>query len=147
MLCYVTPKEHLGLPDRDDVKAGVIAYKIAAHAADLAKANPTAQAWDDALSAARFDFPVGGPVQPLDRPRHRSRVPRRTLPATPAKTATSAPCGGPKFCSMKISHELKDLAAEGIAPQVSRVRRSGRSRLPARHLGASLSRLWSRWVS
>ena len=75
MLCYVTPKEHLGLPDREDVKMGVIAYKIAAHAADLAKGHPGAQAWDDALSAAALRFPLGGPVQPLARPRNGALVP------------------------------------------------------------------------
>ena len=77
MLCYVTPKEHLGLPDRDDVKEGVIAYKIAAHAADLAKGHPAAQLRDDALVARALRFPLERPVQPLARPRHRARVPRR----------------------------------------------------------------------
>ena len=77
MLCYVTPKEHLGLPDRNDVKDGVIAYKIAAHAADLAKGHPAAQLRDDALSRARFDFRWQRPVQPLARPRHRAQIPRR----------------------------------------------------------------------
>ena len=77
MLCYVTPKEHLGLPNRDDVKAGVIAYKIAAHAADLAKGHPAAVARDDALSKARFELPLGGPVQPLARPRHGAVLSRR----------------------------------------------------------------------
>ena len=77
MLCYVTPKEHLGLPNRDDVKAGVIAYKIAAHAADLAKGHPRAQAWDDALSKARFEFRWQRPVQPGARSGHGARVPRR----------------------------------------------------------------------
>ena len=77
MLCYVTPKEHLGLPDRDDVKDGVIAYKIAAHAADLAKGHPAAQVRDDALEPGALRFPLGRPVQPLARPRHRARIPRR----------------------------------------------------------------------
>ena len=77
MLCYVTPKEHLGLPDRDDVKTGVIAYKIAAHAADLAKGHPGAQEWDDALSEGALRVPLGGPVQPGPRPGHGARVPRR----------------------------------------------------------------------
>ena len=77
MLCYVTPKEHLGLPNRDDVKAGVIAYKIAAHAADLAKGHPGVQAWDDALSKARFDFRWGGPVQSVARPAYGPCVSRR----------------------------------------------------------------------
>jgi phosphomethylpyrimidine synthase len=93
MLCYVTPKEHLGLPNRDDVKAGVIAYKIAAHAADLAKGHPRAQEWDDALSKARFEFRWRGPVQPRARPR-RPRSPsttRRCRPRAP-RWRTSARC-------------------------------------------------------
>ena len=77
MLCYVTPKEHLGLPDRNDVKDGVIAYKIAAHAADLAKGHPAAQLRDDALVAGALRLPLEGPVQPLARPRHRAQIPRR----------------------------------------------------------------------
>ena len=77
MLCYVTPKEHLGLPNRDDVKVGVITYRIAAHAADLAKGHPAAQLRDDALSQRALRLPLGGPVQPLARPRHGARVPRR----------------------------------------------------------------------
>ena len=76
MLCYVTPKEHLGLPDRDDVKTGVITYRIAAHAGDLAKGHPAAQLRDDALSRARFRLPLGGPVQPRPRPRHGAQIPR-----------------------------------------------------------------------
>ena len=77
MLCYVTPKEHLGLPDRDDVKEGVIAYKIAAHAADLAKGHPAAQLRDDALQPRALRIPLAGPVQPRARSRHRARIPRR----------------------------------------------------------------------
>ena len=77
MLCYVTPKEHLGLPNRDDVKVGVITYKIAAHAADLAKGHPAAQLRDDALSPGALRVPLGGPVQPVARPRHGARLPRR----------------------------------------------------------------------
>ncbi len=77
MLCYVTPKEHLGLPDRDDVKQGIIAYKIAAHAADVAKGHPGARSRDDALSEGALRVPLAGPVQPRPRPRHRARVPRR----------------------------------------------------------------------
>ena len=77
MLCYVTPKEHLGLPNKEDVKDGVIAYKIAAHAADLAKGHPGAQARDNALSQGALRVPLGGPVQPLARSRDRPRVPRR----------------------------------------------------------------------
>ena len=77
MLCYVTPKEHLGLPNRDDVKAGVIAYKIAAHAADLAKGHPAAVARDNALSRGALRLPLGGSVQPLARSGHRAQLPRR----------------------------------------------------------------------
>jgi hypothetical protein len=79
MLCYVTPKEHLGLPDRDDVKTGVITYKIAAHAADLAKGHPAAKLRDDALSPRPVRVPLGRPVQPVARPRHRPRFPRSDL--------------------------------------------------------------------
>ena len=81
MLCYVTPKEHLGLPDKKDVKDGVIAYKIAAHAADLAKGHPGAQYRDNALSKAQIRVPLGRPIQPEPRPRDRARVPRRNAPA------------------------------------------------------------------
>ncbi len=77
MLCYVTPKEHLGLPDRDDVKQGIIAYKIAAHAADVAKGHPGARARDDALQQGALRVPLAGPVQPRPRPRYRARIPRR----------------------------------------------------------------------
>jgi phosphomethylpyrimidine synthase len=114
MLCYVTPKEHLGLPNRDDVKAGVIAYKIAAHAADLAKGHPTAQAWDDALSKARFEFRWEDQFNLAIDPDTARSYHDETLPASPAKTAHFCSMCGPKFCSMKISHELKDLAAEGM---------------------------------
>ena len=76
MLCYVTPKEHLGLPDRDDVKVGVVTYKLAAHAADLAKGHPAARLHDDALSRARVRVPLARPVQPVARPRHRRAYPR-----------------------------------------------------------------------
>jgi phosphomethylpyrimidine synthase len=114
MLCYVTPKEHLGLPDRDDVKAGVIAYKIAAHAADLAKGHPTAQAWDDALSKARFEFRWEDQFNLSIDPETARSYHDETLPAEPAKTAHFCSMCGPKFCSMKISHDLKEIAAEGM---------------------------------
>jgi len=114
MLCYVTPKEHLGLPNREDVKDGVIAYKIAAHAADLAKGHPTAQAWDDALSKARFEFRWEDQFNlSLDPERARSYH-DETLPASPAKSAHFCSMCGPKFCSMKISHDLKRIAEEGM---------------------------------
>ncbi|GGJ99003.1 phosphomethylpyrimidine synthase [Pilimelia anulata] len=115
MLCYVTPKEHLGLPNRADVKAGVIAYKIAAHAADLAKGHPTAQEWDDALSKARFEFRWQDQFNLSLDPDTAREYHDETLPAEPAKTAHFCSMCGPKFCSMKISQELKEYAASGMA--------------------------------
>jgi phosphomethylpyrimidine synthase len=118
MLCYVTPKEHLGLPDRDDVKSGMIAYKIAAHAADLAKGHPGAQAWDDALSAARFEFRWEDQFNLALDPETARRFHDETLPAEPAKTAHFCSMCGPKFCSMRISHDIRALADEqGISPE------------------------------
>jgi phosphomethylpyrimidine synthase len=107
MLCYVTPKEHLGLPNREDVKAGVIAYKIAAHAADLAKGHPGAQAWDDALSKARFEFRWEDQFNLALDPTTAREYHDETLPAPAAKTAHFCSMCGPKFCSMKISQEIK----------------------------------------
>jgi phosphomethylpyrimidine synthase len=107
MLCYVTPKEHLGLPDRQDVKMGVISYKIAAHAADLAKGHPGAQAWDDALSAARFDFRWEDQFNLSLDPDTARSFHDETLPAAPAKKAHFCSMCGPKFCSMSISHDLR----------------------------------------
>ncbi|NUW34599.1 phosphomethylpyrimidine synthase ThiC [Nonomuraea sp. SMC257] len=112
MLCYVTPKEHLGLPDRDDVKAGVIAYKIAAHAADLAKGHPGAQAWDDALSDARFDFRWEDQFNLSLDPATARAFHDATLPAAPAKTAHFCSMCGPHFCSMKITRDVRAYAAE-----------------------------------
>jgi phosphomethylpyrimidine synthase len=112
MLCYVTPKEHLGLPDRDDVKAGVIAYKIAAHAADLAKGHPAAQGWDDALSKARFEFRWEDQFNLALDPDTAREYHDETLPAEPAKTAHFCSMCGPKFCSMKLSHDLRRYADE-----------------------------------
>ena len=112
MLCYVTPKEHLGLPDRDDVKAGVIAYKIAAHAADLAKGHPGAQAWDDALSKARFEFRWQDQFELSLDPDTARAYHDETLPAEPAKTAHFCSMCGPKFCSMRITQDLQRYAAE-----------------------------------
>ena len=111
MLCYVTPKEHLGLPNRDDVKAGVIAYKIAAHAADLAKGHAGAQAWDDALSKARFEFRWEDQFDLALDPDTARAFHDETLPAAPAKTAHFCSMCGPKFCSMKISHDIREYAA------------------------------------
>ena len=117
MLCYVTPKEHLGLPNRDDVKAGVIAYKIAAHAADLAKGHPRAQEWDDALSKARFDFRWDDQFN-LSMDRVTARLYHdQTLPKDGAKVAHFCSMCGPKFCSMELTQQLRDFAAErGLTP-------------------------------
>ncbi len=110
MLCYVTPKEHLGLPDRDDVKAGMIAYKIAAHAADLAKGHPRAREWDDALSKARFEFRWEDQFSLAMDPDTARSYHDQTLPAEPAKTAHFCSMCGPKFCSMRISKDVRDYA-------------------------------------
>ena len=108
MLCYVTPKEHLGLPDRDDVRTGVVTYKIAAHAADLAKGHPRARERDDALSRARFEFRWHDQFAlALDPPRAMA-FHDETLPAEPAKTAHFCSMCGPKFCSMRISQDIRD---------------------------------------
>src|SRR5881296_2056726 len=112
MLCYVTPKEHLGLPDRDDVKDGVITYKIAAHAADVAKGHPGAQAWDDALSKARFEFRWRDQFELALDPETARAYHDETLPAEPAKTAHFCSMCGPKFCSMKITQDVRAYAAE-----------------------------------
>ncbi|MDH6127584.1 phosphomethylpyrimidine synthase ThiC [Kitasatospora sp. GP82] len=113
MLCYVTPKEHLGLPNRDDVKTGVITYKIAAHAADLAKGHPGAQAWDDALSDARFEFRWEDQFNLALDPETARDFHDETLPAEPAKTAHFCSMCGPKFCSMKISQQIRDEHGDG----------------------------------
>jgi phosphomethylpyrimidine synthase len=112
MLCYVTPKEHLGLPDKDDVKDGVIAYKIAAHAADLAKGHPGAQAWDDALSDARFEFRWEDQFNLSLDPTTARDYHDETMPAAPAKTAHFCSMCGPHFCSMRISQDVRKYAAE-----------------------------------
>jgi phosphomethylpyrimidine synthase len=111
MLCYVTPKEHLGLPDRQDVKDGVIAYKIAAHAADLAKGHPGAQRWDDALSQARFDFRWEDQFNLSLDPETARSMHDETLPAAGAKVAHFCSMCGPKFCSMRITQDIRDYAA------------------------------------
>ncbi len=115
MLCYVTPKEHLGLPDRDDVKVGVITYKLAAHAADLAKGHPMAQARDDALSRARFDFRWRDQFNLSLDPATAEDFHDQTLPAEGHKVAHFCSMCGPKFCSMKISQEVRDYAKAGMA--------------------------------
>ncbi|WP_281301751.1 MULTISPECIES: phosphomethylpyrimidine synthase ThiC [unclassified Iodidimonas] len=110
MLCYVTPKEHLGLPDRNDVKEGVITYKIAAHAADLAKGHPTARARDDALSRARFEFRWEDQFNLSLDPDRAREFHDQTLPKEAHKTAHFCSMCGPKFCSMAISQEIRDFA-------------------------------------
>ncbi|MDG3016248.1 phosphomethylpyrimidine synthase ThiC [Speluncibacter jeojiensis] len=110
MLCYVTPKEHLGLPDRDDVKVGVITYKISAHAADLAKGHPRAQERDDALSKARFEFRWTDQFNLSLDPDTAREFHDETLPAEPAKTAHFCSMCGPKFCSMRISADVREFA-------------------------------------
>ncbi|CAI6240866.1 phosphomethylpyrimidine synthase ThiC [Bacillus subtilis] len=110
MLCYVTPKEHLGLPNRDDVREGVITYKIAAHAADLAKGHPGAQTRDDALSKARFEFRWRDQFNLSLDPERALEYHDETLPAEGAKTAHFCSMCGPKFCSMRISQDIRDYA-------------------------------------
>ncbi|GGB74892.1 phosphomethylpyrimidine synthase ThiC [Henriciella pelagia] len=111
MLCYVTPKEHLGLPDRDDVKVGVITYKLAAHAADLAKGHPAAQIRDDALSRARFEFRWEDQFNLSLDPETARDYHDQTLPKEAHKVAHFCSMCGPKFCSMKITAEVRDYAA------------------------------------
>jgi phosphomethylpyrimidine synthase len=125
MLCYVTPKEHLGLPDRDDVKTGVIAYKIAAHAADMAKGHPAARARDDALSRARFEFRWRDQFNLSLDPETAERFHDQTLPAEGAKLAHFCSMCGPKFCSMKISQEVRDYAEKGMAERSEAFRAQG----------------------
>jgi len=131
MLCYVTPKEHLGLPDRQDVKDGVIAYKIAAHAADLAKGHPTARAWDDALSRARFEFRWEDQFNLGLDPETAREYHDESLPKEAFKTAHFCSMCGPKFCSMKISQDIRDAARKqnevdtGMAEMAQKFRETG----------------------
>ncbi|MFF2878263.1 phosphomethylpyrimidine synthase ThiC [Gottfriedia sp. NPDC057991] len=112
MLCYVTPKEHLGLPNKEDVRVGVITYKIAAHAADLAKGHPGAQKRDDALSKARFEFRWRDQFNLSLDPERAIEYHDETLPAEGAKTAHFCSMCGPKFCSMRISQDIRDLVKQ-----------------------------------
>jgi phosphomethylpyrimidine synthase len=147
MLCYVTPKEHLGLPNRDDVKAGVITYKIAAHAADLAKGHPRAREWDDALSKARFEFRWRDQFNLALDPVTALAYHDETLPAEGAKVAHFCSMCGPKFCSMKITQDVRDYAAKleaaeaGMAGKSAEFReRGGEVYLPvADAVGAAVS--------
>jgi phosphomethylpyrimidine synthase len=123
MLCYVTPKEHLGLPNREDVKTGVIAYKIAAHAADLAKGHPGAQARDNAISKARFEFRWGDQFNLSLDPDTARAYHDETLPAEGAKLAHFCSMCGPRFCSMEITQQIRDWAAEhGASPTEAKER-------------------------
>jgi phosphomethylpyrimidine synthase len=112
MLCYVTPKEHLGLPNKNDVREGVIAYKIAAHAADLAKGHPGAQERDNALSKARFEFRWRDQFHLSLDPERAMEYHDETLPAEGAKTAHFCSMCGPKFCSMRITQDIREYAKQ-----------------------------------
>jgi len=120
MLCYVTPKEHLGLPNKDDVRAGVIAYKIAAHAADLAKGHPAAQYRDNALSKARFEFRWEDQFNLGLDPEKAREFHDSTLPQESAKTAHFCSMCGPQFCSMKITEDVRAFAAsQGVGEEAA----------------------------
>ena len=133
MLCYVTPKEHLGLPDRDDVKAGVIAYKIAAHAADLAKGHPAAVARDNALSQARFEFRWEDQFNLSLDPDTARSYHDETLPKEAHKLAHFCSMCGPKFCSMEITQQVRDYAAKLKEKEHALKQRSGRAGQEAGH--------------
>jgi phosphomethylpyrimidine synthase len=124
MLCYVTPKEHLGLPNKEDVREGVITYKIAAHAADLAKGHPGAQKRDNALSKARFEFRWNDQFNLSLDPERAKEYHDETLPAEGAKTAHFCSMCGPKFCSMRISQDIRNMAQEN-EKDVHEVRKEG----------------------
>ena len=131
MLCYVTPKEHLGLPNRDDVKTGVITYKLAAHAADLAKGHPGAQDWDDAMSRARFTFRWADQFNLALDPETANRYHDETLPKQVHKVSHFCSMCGPKFCSMKITQDVRDYAdrlnekQDGLSEMASKFRGLG----------------------
>ncbi len=112
MLCYVTPKEHLGLPDKKDVKEGIITYKLAAHAADLAKGHPGAQIRDNAMSKARFEFRWDDQFNIGLDPDKAKDFHDETLPKESAKVAHFCSMCGPHFCSMKITQDVRDFAAQ-----------------------------------
>ncbi|THK39522.1 phosphomethylpyrimidine synthase ThiC [Ensifer sp. MPMI2T] len=131
MLCYVTPKEHLGLPDRDDVKTGVITYKIAAHAADLAKGHPAARIRDDALSRARFEFRWEDQFNLSLDPETARNFHDETLPKEAHKVAHFCSMCGPKFCSMRISHDIRaEAQKEGLAAMAAKYRDGGDLYMP-----------------
>ncbi|WP_424977050.1 phosphomethylpyrimidine synthase ThiC [Leisingera sp. S232] len=133
MLCYVTPKEHLGLPDRDDVKVGVITYKIAAHAADLAKGLPGAQRRDDAISRARFEFRWEDQFNLALDPETARDYHDQTLPKEAHKVAHFCSMCGPKFCSMRISHDIRaEAQKEGMEAMAAKFREGGELYMPAK---------------
>jgi phosphomethylpyrimidine synthase len=133
MLCYVTPKEHLGLPDRDDVKTGVITYKIAAHAADLAKGLPGAQRRDDALSRARFEFRWEDQFNLSLDPDTARDFHDATLPKQAHKVAHFCSMCGPKFCSMRISHDIRaEAQKEGMEAMAAKFREGGDLYVPVK---------------
>ncbi|HEU5226161.1 MAG TPA: phosphomethylpyrimidine synthase ThiC [Ktedonobacteraceae bacterium] len=149
MLCYVTPKEHLGLPNKQDVKDGVIAYKIAAHAADLAKGHPGAQERDDALSKARFEFRWMDQFNLSLDPETALSYHDETLPATPAKTAHFCSMCGPRFCSMRITQDIREYARQkglreeqvitvGLAEKARQFREAGSTMNQPTNEGASM---------
>jgi phosphomethylpyrimidine synthase len=125
MLCYVTPKEHLGLPDKQDVKDGVIAYKIAAHAADVAKGHPGARHWDDVLSKARFEFRWADQFNLALDPVTAQKYHDATLPAQGAKVAHFCSMCGPHFCSMKITQDVREFAQRGMAEKSAEFKAAG----------------------
>jgi phosphomethylpyrimidine synthase len=125
MLCYVTPKEHLGLPDKQDVKDGVIAYKIAAHAADVAKGHPGARHWDDVMSKARFEFRWRDQFNLALDPVTAQKYHDETLPAEGAKVAHFCSMCGPHFCSMKITQDVREYAERGMAEKAAEFKAAG----------------------
>jgi phosphomethylpyrimidine synthase len=125
MLCYVTPKEHLGLPDRDDVKQGIIAYKIAAHAANVAKGHPGVRARDEALSKARFEFRWQDQFNLGLDPDTARDFHDETLPKDSAKEAHFCSMCGPKFCSMKITQDVRDYAEQGMQAKSAEFKAAG----------------------
>jgi phosphomethylpyrimidine synthase len=125
MLCYVTPKEHLGLPDKKDVKDGIIAYKIAAHAADLAKGHPGAKVWDDALSKARFEFRWKDQFHLSLDPETAQEFHDETLPAESSKLSHFCSMCGPSFCSMKITQDVREFVEKGLQEKSQEFRDKG----------------------
>ena len=119
MLCYVTPKEHLGLPEREDVKQGLIAYKIAAHSADIARQRPSARDRDDALSRARFAFDWNEQFRLALDPETARAYHDETLPQDTFKSAHFCSMCGPKYCSMKITEDIREMAASGQLVAIS----------------------------